>query len=290
MQARSHGAVSAAISTTPETKVSGDPWRVAIVGAGFSGTALAIHLLQKQPRRHRRATAHRAHRSALGDRRRRRLCHARLSLSAQRGRRADVARRRAARRLPRLLRVAGHPCRGRRLSTAPGVRRLPARAFRRSARGRAAERRMRSSSAPARGSCGAIDDRWLLWLDDGTPLPADDVVLALGNPPPAMPPELAHLRAQRSIHQRSVEHRRVREQEDIGSVLLRRQRPHDGRRGAAARGPAAARAGTSTCCRATAGCRSRRPRRRCPRSSPMWPARSRRRAARRGVSCAPFVS
>ena len=47
MQARSHGAVSAAISTTPETNVSGDPWRVAIVGAGFSGTTLAIHLLKE---------------------------------------------------------------------------------------------------------------------------------------------------------------------------------------------------------------------------------------------------
>lgn len=47
MQAISHGAVHAAISSTPETKVSGHPWRVAIVGAGFSGTALAIHLLKE---------------------------------------------------------------------------------------------------------------------------------------------------------------------------------------------------------------------------------------------------
>jgi uncharacterized NAD(P)/FAD-binding protein YdhS len=41
MQARSHGAVSAAISTTAETNVSGHAWLIAIVGAGFSGTALA---------------------------------------------------------------------------------------------------------------------------------------------------------------------------------------------------------------------------------------------------------
>ena len=47
MQARNQGAVSAAISTDPETKISGDAWRVAIVGAGFSGTALAIHLLKQ---------------------------------------------------------------------------------------------------------------------------------------------------------------------------------------------------------------------------------------------------
>jgi len=35
------------------------------------------------------------------------------------------------------------------------------------------------------------DGRWLLWLDDGTALPADEVVLALGNPSPGSLPELA---------------------------------------------------------------------------------------------------
>src|SRR4029077_12765687 len=47
MQARSHGAVSAAISTPPETKNSGRAWHIAIIRAGFSGTALAIHLLRE---------------------------------------------------------------------------------------------------------------------------------------------------------------------------------------------------------------------------------------------------
>jgi uncharacterized NAD(P)/FAD-binding protein YdhS len=37
------------------------------------------------------------------------------------------------------------------------------------------------------------DGRWLLWLDDGSSLRADDVVLALGNPPPGCLPELASL-------------------------------------------------------------------------------------------------
>jgi uncharacterized NAD(P)/FAD-binding protein YdhS len=63
------------------------------------------------------------------------------------------------------------------------------------------------------------DDRWLLWLDDGTPVTADDVALALGNPPPSTPAELAHL-----VHSA----RYVRDpwsigtlaNEEIGSVLL----------------------------------------------------------------------
>jgi len=35
------------------------------------------------------------------------------------------------------------------------------------------------------------DDRWFLWLDDGSALRADDVVLAFGNPPPATFPVFA---------------------------------------------------------------------------------------------------
>ena len=54
------------------------------------------------------------------------------------------------------LQVTGNSRRARRLSTATGVRRLSARPFRRSARGRAAERRMRAPSAPAHGSCVAM--------------------------------------------------------------------------------------------------------------------------------------
>src|SRR5690242_11685118 len=47
MQARSHGAVSAALSPDPETNSASPMWRIAIVGAGFSGTALATHLLKQ---------------------------------------------------------------------------------------------------------------------------------------------------------------------------------------------------------------------------------------------------
>lgn len=47
----------------------------------------------------------------------------------------------------------------------------------------------------------ADDGRWELWLDDGTALRADDVVLALGNPPPANLPQLEPIeRSDRYIH------------------------------------------------------------------------------------------
>ncbi len=47
----------------------------------------------------------------------------------------------------------------------------------------------------------AEEERWELWLEDGTALRADDVVLALGNPPPARLPQLEPIeRSERYIH------------------------------------------------------------------------------------------
>ncbi|MEO8020059.1 MAG: FAD/NAD(P)-binding protein [Pseudomonadota bacterium] len=47
MQAKDHGAVSAAIPNTPETETQVPAHAIAIVGAEFCGTTLAIHLLRQ---------------------------------------------------------------------------------------------------------------------------------------------------------------------------------------------------------------------------------------------------
>ena len=114
------------------------------------------------------------------------------------------------------------------------------------------------------------DDRWLLWLDDGTPVPADDVVLAFGNPPPATPSELVLWRtaldtsAIRGASARS-RIRRTLAACCSSAVASRWSTRHCGSR------PCGRASGTFTCCRATGGYPKPKLRRRCPPSSPMWP-------------------
>ena len=220
MQARSHGAVSAAISTTPETNVSGHPWRVAIVGAGFSGTTLAIHLLKEAAS----AASPRNLRIALIDPR------------SEIG--AGVAY--ATRDYPYPLNVAAGQMsvdsarpgdfldylKSQGIHAAAGDY-LPRQVYGDYLRARFAEAR---AAAPPnvefvhhRASAWQLrrnDDRWLLWLDDGTPLPADDVVLAFGNPPPATPSELVRLAHSARYISDPWSIGTFANQEDIGSVLL----------------------------------------------------------------------
>ena len=185
MQASNHGAVA-----SPRASTRGGS--IAIVGAGFCGTAVRDPLLRArgEPRR-----SHHARRSARGNRRRSRLRDARLSLSAQRRGRADVARRRRAPRLPRLRARQG-------IHAAAGDY-LPRQVYGDYLRARLAE--AARAAAGARVDCvtpraraaaaAAATAGWELWLDDGSALRADDVVLALGNPPPACLPGLAPLAA-----------------------------------------------------------------------------------------------
>ena len=158
MQARSHGAVSAAIRPPPTPKSPAHPWRHRHRRrADFPGPALAIHLLSEAAvGRVAAEPAHRAHRSARRNRRRRGLCHARLSLSAQCGRRTDVGGRRPARRLPRLSEAPGHSrrapatiCRDRCMAT------TCARVSREARAASADERRMRAPPRQRMCNCGA---------------------------------------------------------------------------------------------------------------------------------------
>ena len=129
-----------------------------------------------------------------GDRRGRGLRDARLSLSAQCRRRPDVARWREARRFPRL------PARARASTPPPATiyrarcmattcarvspKRAPARAANvECVHHRASALQLRRAMTAA-GRCGSTTAAH--WR-------ADDVVLALGNPPPATLPELAAL-------------------------------------------------------------------------------------------------
>lgn len=193
MQARSHGAAGAATSIA-DTETRESPWHVAIVGAGFSGTAVAIHLLKQA--------------AALGSPR-----PLRITLIDPRGEiGGGVAY--ATRDYPYPLNVAAAQMsidgtrptdfldyiKAEGIHAAPGDY-LPRQVYGDYLRARFAAAR---AAAPAGVECvhhrasawqlrRRNDGCWLLWLDDGNPLPADDVVLALGNPPPATLPELAHL-------------------------------------------------------------------------------------------------
>jgi uncharacterized NAD(P)/FAD-binding protein YdhS len=211
MQASSQGIVTATISEP-------DEWRVAIIGAGFSGTAMAIHLL----------------RLAASARSPKRLRIALIDPRAEIG--AGVAF--ATRDYPYPLNVAAGQMsidgtrpgdfldflRIQGIHAEPGDY-LPRQVYGDYLRARFAQAR---ASAPAvecvhhRASAWQLrrnDGRWVLWLDNGTALAADDVVLALGNPPPATPAALAHL---------NYNDRYVRDpwsigelsNQEIGSVLL----------------------------------------------------------------------
>ncbi|HYJ42117.1 MAG TPA: FAD/NAD(P)-binding protein [Steroidobacteraceae bacterium] len=220
MQARNHGAVSAAISTVPETNTARRAWHIAIVGAGFSGTALAINLLKEAA-----ATASPR--------------HMRISLVDPRPEiGGGVAY--ATRDYPYPLNVAagqmsvdgGRPgdfldyLKAQGIHASPGDY-LPRQVYGDYLRARFAEAR---AAAPKTVECvhhrasawqlRRNDDRWLLWLDDGTPLPADDVALALGNPPPATPAELAHLLSSARYVSDPWSIGSLANQENIGSVLL----------------------------------------------------------------------
>jgi uncharacterized NAD(P)/FAD-binding protein YdhS len=63
------------------------------------------------------------------------------------------------------------------------------------------------------------DGRWLLWLDDGSVLRADEAVLALGNPPPGCLPELAPI-ADSDRYVRDPWSIGSGAHQEIGSVLL----------------------------------------------------------------------
>jgi uncharacterized NAD(P)/FAD-binding protein YdhS len=167
-----------------------EPRLVAIVGAGFSGTAVAIHLLRsaKTPLRILLIDP----REELG---------------------AGVAY--ATRDYPYPLNVAAAQmsvdaarpqdfldyARGTGIHAAPGDY-LPRQVYgdylraRLTEAGAAAAPRItcthvRASAVQLRHAGGRFD----LWLDDGTALAPDQVVLALGNPPPATPRELAGIAA-----------------------------------------------------------------------------------------------
>ncbi|HEU5135926.1 MAG TPA: FAD/NAD(P)-binding protein [Steroidobacteraceae bacterium] len=186
MQARSQKAVSATISEPGE-------WRVAIIGAGFSGIAVAIHLL-------REAAAIRSPKTL-----RIALVDPRPEIGA------GVAY--ATRDYPYPLNVAAGQMsvdgarpgdfleflRSQGIHAAPGDY-LPRQVYGDYLRARFAA--ARAAAPPAvevvqhRASAWQLrrnDGRWVLWLDNGSALAADDVVLALGNPPPATPTELTHM-------------------------------------------------------------------------------------------------
>ena len=212
MQARSQEVVNATISEPGE-------WRVAIIGAGFSGTAVAIHLLSEAAAARSPTTL----RIALID------PHPEIG--------AGVAY--ATRDYPYPLNVAAGQMsvdgtrpgdfldflRSQGIHAAAGDY-LPRQVYGDYLRTRFAAAR---AAAPPnvelvhhRASAWQLrrnDGRWVLWLDNGSALAADDVVLALGNSPPTTPPELAHL---------TYSERYVRDpwsigelsNQEIGSVLL----------------------------------------------------------------------
>jgi uncharacterized NAD(P)/FAD-binding protein YdhS len=171
---------------TTRTGAGGEPRLIAIVGAGFSGTAVAIQLLRHPPRDPVRI----------------------VLVDPREDPGSGVAY--IARDYPYPLNVAAGqmsldsvaPRDFLEFANAQGIHAaegdyLPRQVYGEYLRARFAAAR---SAAPAHVSCthhraSALQlrrtgDRWDLWLDDGTALPADDVVLAMGNAPPACLPQL----------------------------------------------------------------------------------------------------
>lgn len=192
MQGDSHGAtIRSPLPTTTSTSVhpsSGDQARtIAIIGAGFSGTTLAIQLLRQADSAPLRivlvdpreeigagvAYAARDYPYPLN------VAAAQMSLDAA-----------APRDFLEFLGSQG-------IHAAAGDF-LPRQVYGDYLRARLEAARLasrHSSCIHHRASVlqlrrGAQGEAWDLWLDDGTALRADDVVLALGNPPPATLPAL----------------------------------------------------------------------------------------------------
>jgi len=189
---RSQGTAAAIPNDTSVTTRDESTARlIAIVGAGFSGVAVAIHLLRQRTDKPLHIV----------------LIDPRMELGA------GVAY--ATRDYPYPLNVAAGQmsldsakptdfldyARGTGIHAAPSDY-LPRQVYGEYLRARLAEAR---AAAPAGFSCThrrasvlqlrRADARFELWLDDGRALAADEVVLALGNPPPATPRELAGIAA-----------------------------------------------------------------------------------------------
>ena len=199
MKGLSHGAASVATETTSAAPaVTGTPppppHTIAIIGGGFSGTALAIHLLH-QP-------APVAAQVAI------------IDPQEQPG--AGLAY--ASRDYPYPLNVAaaqmsldpGRPADFLEFLHAQGIHAAPGDYLPRQVFGDYLRERFRAVAHTPRGRIVAThrrgrvlqlrrgaDGRWDLWLDDGSVQCADTVVLALGNPPPARLPEFVPIATSR---------------------------------------------------------------------------------------------
>ncbi len=199
MQGKSHGAASAATesklaaSAALAVEPASSARTVAIVGGGFSGICVAIHLLREAGDTPLQVVIYEP-RSEPG---------------------AGIAY--ATRDYPYPLNVAAgqmsldgaRPQDFLEYACAQGIRAsatdyLPRQLYGEYLRARFAE----SCAAAAAGARHhrarvlqlrrAQDGRWDLWLDDGSAQRADEVVLAIGNPPPAMLPALAPISS--SVH------------------------------------------------------------------------------------------
>jgi uncharacterized NAD(P)/FAD-binding protein YdhS len=186
MQANAQGTAPAI-----ENRESSVPRLIAIVGGGFSGTSLAYHLLRQAPPAPPTRIV---------------IVEPRVELGA------GVAY--TARDYPYPLNVAAgqmsidtaHPNDFLEFARAQGIHAeagdyLPRQVFGDYVRTRFSEAR---SAAPAHVECvhrrasalrvrPTVNGQWQVWLDDGTTLNADEIVLATGNPPPASLPNVGVL-------------------------------------------------------------------------------------------------
>ena len=215
MQGHRHGA---AVAAQPEVAAASAraPRLVAIVGGGFSGTAVACQLLRLEQRQPLRIV----------------IVEPRAELGA------GVAY--ATRDYPYPLNVAAgqmsldtsRPGDFLEFLAGQGIQAAPSDYLPRQVYGDYLRTRLQSAraAAPAHVHCvhqaaralqlrRATDGRWDLWLDDGTALRADDVVLALGNAAPACPPQLQAI-ARTPFYERDPWSIGRFAHEEIASVLL----------------------------------------------------------------------
>jgi uncharacterized NAD(P)/FAD-binding protein YdhS len=209
MQPRTATAIGSAPSDASLALSATEPRRVAIIGAGFSGTTLAIQLLRRS-----------AGLSGAG------LQIVLIDPRAEIG--AGVAY--AARDYPYPLNVAAGQmsldCAQPRdfldFANSQGIQAAPGDFLPRQLYGEYLRARFAAAhaAAPVNVSCRhhratvlqlrrtQSPSQWNLWLDDGKALRADEVVLALGNPPPACPTPLEAI---------ADSHRYVRDPWSIGA-------------------------------------------------------------------------